>query len=89
MKTTLPEPLSLPWELRPVSSARSGFETLADGRRKFWVDEFLKGINPKMLVWWFSHPRRSALPMAAAGRINRSQSAAPNLRIHRPKPTLQ
>jgi hypothetical protein len=56
MKTTLPEPLSLLWELRPVSSARSGFETLADGRRKFWLDEFLKGINPKMLVWWFSHP---------------------------------
>ena len=55
MKTTLPEPLSLPWELSPVSSARSGFETLADGCRKFWVDEFLKGINPKVLVWWFSH----------------------------------
>jgi hypothetical protein len=55
ISTTLPEPLSLPWELKPVSSARSGFNTLADSRRCFWVDEFLKGITPKMLVWWFSH----------------------------------
>ena len=52
MKTTLPEPLSLPRELKPVSSARSGLKTLADGRRCFWVDEFLKGITPKMVVWF-------------------------------------
>jgi hypothetical protein len=55
MSTILPEPLSLPWELKLLSSARSGLKTLADGRRCFWVDEFLKGITPKMLVWWFSH----------------------------------
>jgi hypothetical protein len=55
MSTVLPVPLSLPWELKPVSSARSGFKTLADGRTCFWVDEFLRGITPKMLVWWFSH----------------------------------
>ena len=53
--TTLPEPLSLPWELKPFSSARSGLKTLEDGRRCFWVDEFLKCITPEMLVWWFSH----------------------------------
>ena len=53
--TTLPEPLSLPWQLKAFSSARSGLKTLEDGRRCFWVDEFLKGITPKMLVWWFSH----------------------------------
>src|ERR1035438_2482814 len=55
MSTILPEPLSLPWELKLLSSARSGLKTLADGRRCFWVDEFLKGITPKMLVWWFGH----------------------------------
>ncbi len=55
LSTTLPEPLSLPWPLKPFSSARSGLKTLADGRRCFWVDEFLKGVTPKMLVWWFSH----------------------------------
>jgi hypothetical protein len=32
MKTTLPEPLSLPWKLKPVSWAQSGSETLAAGR---------------------------------------------------------
>jgi hypothetical protein len=55
MSTTLPEPLSLPWKLKPVSSAQSGCETLADGRRRFWVKEELKGITPAMLAWWFGH----------------------------------
>jgi ketosteroid isomerase-like protein len=32
-----------------------GLTTLADVRSQFWVDEFLTGITPKMLVWWFSH----------------------------------
>ena len=48
--TTLPKPLSLPWQLKAFSSARSGLKTLEDGHRCFWVDEFLKGITPKMLV---------------------------------------
>ncbi len=55
MDTALPPPLSVPWQLKLVSSAKSGFKTLPDGRRCFWVDEFLKGVTPKMLVWWFSH----------------------------------
>jgi DAPG hydrolase PhiG domain len=56
MTTTLPEPLSLPWELKPVSSARAGSETLADGRTRLWVKhEVLKGVTPAMLVWWFAH----------------------------------
>jgi hypothetical protein len=56
MKTPLPEPLSLPWKLKPVSCARSGSERLAKGRRRFWIKEELTGITPEMLVWWFSHP---------------------------------
>jgi len=55
MHTTLPEPLSLPWELKPVSSAQAGSETLADGRRRYWIKQDLTGITPEMLVWWFSH----------------------------------
>ena len=31
MGTKLPEPLSLPWERKPVSSAATGSETLVDG----------------------------------------------------------
>jgi hypothetical protein len=55
MAISLPEPLALPWELKPVSSATAGSETLADGCKKFWVKhEVLKGVTPAMLVWWFS-----------------------------------
>jgi hypothetical protein len=50
MKTTLPEPLSLPWKLKPVSWAQSGSETLADGRQRFWVKEDLLGITV-MATW--------------------------------------
>ena len=56
MATTLPEPLSLPWELKPTSSAVVGLETLGDGRRKYWVrHEVLRSVTPAMLVWWFGH----------------------------------
>ena len=54
--TPLPEPLSVPWELRPASSAQSGVETLADGRKRYWVKhEVLKGVTPHMLAWWFAN----------------------------------
>ena len=47
MDTRLPEPLSLPWELKPVSSASAGSETLADRRKRFSVKhEVLKGVTP-------------------------------------------
>ena len=56
MRRELPEPLSLPWELKPVSSATAAAETLADGRTKLWVKhEMLAGVTPAMLVWWFRH----------------------------------
>jgi hypothetical protein len=56
MGTNLPEPLSFSWELKPVSSATAGSETLPDGRTKFWVKhELLKGVTPAMLVWCFGH----------------------------------
>jgi hypothetical protein len=55
-KDALPEPLTVPWELKPVSSARSGAEALADGRMKFWIKhDLLKGVTPAMLAWWFSN----------------------------------
>ncbi|MFL5936209.1 MAG: DAPG hydrolase family protein [Gaiellaceae bacterium] len=56
MNTALPQPLSLPWELKPVSSARAGSEVLEDGRLKFWIKhDTIKGVTPAMLVWWFSN----------------------------------
>jgi hypothetical protein len=54
MRPPLPEPLRLPWELKENLTAKSGVDELRDGRTKYWVDEILKGITPKMFVWWFS-----------------------------------
>lgn len=56
MHPALSEPLSLPWQLRPVSSAQCGVETLADGRKRYWVKhQDLKGVTPRMLAWWFAN----------------------------------
>jgi len=56
MSTHIPEPLRMPWQLKPVSSASAGVETLTDGRKRYWVKHsVLKNITPKMLAWWFGH----------------------------------
>ena len=56
MSTHLPEPLRLPWQFKPVSSASAGVETLNDGRKKYWVKhDVLKNVTPQMLAWWFGH----------------------------------
>ena len=54
MRPPLPEPLRLPWELKENLTAKSGVDELRDGRTKYWVDEILKGVTPKMFVWWFN-----------------------------------
>jgi hypothetical protein len=56
MAVTLPPPFAVPWDLKPMSSAATGAETLSDGRKRYWVKHsVLKGVTPPMLVWWFSH----------------------------------
>jgi len=56
MSTHLPEPLPLFWQLKPVSSARAGIETLKDGRKKIWIKhDVLKNVTPRMLAWWFAN----------------------------------
>ncbi len=55
MRPIIPEPLVLPWDLMANPSAKSGVDTLADGRKRFWVEEVLAGITPAMLKWWFAH----------------------------------
>ena len=55
-KRSAPEPLDIRWVCKPVQSARSGFEILSDGRIKCWIEhELVRGVTPKMLVWWFKH----------------------------------
>jgi hypothetical protein len=56
MKITKPKPLKINWLRKPVTSAKSGLETLSDGRLLCWIEhEIIHGVSPKMLVWWFSH----------------------------------
>jgi hypothetical protein len=50
----LPAPLPLPFALKPVSSAETGIEQMADGRTKFWIrHDIVRGVTPRMLAWWF------------------------------------
>jgi hypothetical protein len=52
----LPPPLPVPWDLKPISSATVGSETLPAGRKRYWVKHsVLKGVTPPMLAWWFGH----------------------------------
>ncbi len=56
MKRQPPQPLNISWTCKPIESARSGFEILADGRIHCWIEHaLLRGVTPKMLVWWFKH----------------------------------
>lgn len=51
-----PDPLDIAWICKPVESARSGIEILADGRMRCWIEhEVIRGVTPAMLVWWFKH----------------------------------
>jgi hypothetical protein len=55
MKRTALEPLLIPRICKPVDSARSGIDILADGRNHCWIEhQVIEGVTPKMLVWWFN-----------------------------------
>jgi hypothetical protein len=52
----VPEPVALPWGLKPLGSAEYGVDTLADGRTRFWIrHEVIRGVTPRMLAWWFAN----------------------------------
>lgn len=52
----LPEPLDLPWTMKPLSSAVSGVDVLDDGRLHCSIrHDVLHGVTPEMLVWWFDN----------------------------------
>ena len=54
--TRLPTPLELPFVLKPLASADTGIETLADGRTKYWIrHDIIRGVTPRMLQWWFQN----------------------------------
>lgn len=56
MKRTwsLPPPREVPWTLKPLSSAQVGLTYDRHGRMVCSIEhELLRGISPRMLVWWF------------------------------------
>jgi hypothetical protein len=56
MERLPPEPLDIRWTCKSIETARSGFETLADGRIHCWIEhDVIRGVTPQMLVWWFKH----------------------------------
>jgi len=76
-----PEPVTLPWGLKPLGSARSGAEQLPDGRISYWIEhEVLKGVTPRMLVWWFSHLEGDVV--IEGQRINRYRAWHPYDHVH-------
>lgn len=56
MRRSPPVPLDVAWVCKPVSSAQSGIDILADGRLHCWIEhETIRGVTPRMLAWWFRH----------------------------------
>ncbi len=52
----LPPPRPVPWTMRNVSTAMTDLRILVDGRLQLRVrHDVLRGVTPKMLVWWFSN----------------------------------
>lgn len=42
--------------MKPLSSAKTGFGKLRDGRLVLTIEhDVLRGVAPEMLLWWFSH----------------------------------
>ena len=53
--TPLP-PLSIPWTMKSLGSAKTSVDELPDGRVRFGiVHEVLHGVTPAMLVWWLNN----------------------------------
>lgn len=52
----MPQPIPVPWSLKPLESAQTGLDVLGDGRLHLWIrHDLLHGVTPRMLVWWFQH----------------------------------
>lgn len=76
-----PEPLRLPWALKPLGSALYGIEQRPDGRLCYWIrHDVIKGITPRMLVWWFSHLEGDV--EIEGRRINRYRAWHPFDHVH-------
>lgn len=49
-------PIDVPWTMKALASARIESERFADARLRLSIrHDVLKGVTPKMLVWWFNN----------------------------------
>ncbi|MBK5651754.1 MULTISPECIES: hypothetical protein [Bradyrhizobium] len=75
------EPSLVPWPMKPMGSAECGAERLADGRLSYWIrHQIIKGVTPRMLVWWFSHLEGDVI--VGNKRINRYRAWHPYDHVH-------
>lgn len=52
----LPTPRSLPWPLKPISSAQTSLTYDRLGRMVLHIrHDLVKGLTPSMVAWWFGH----------------------------------
>ena len=52
----LPEPLVVPWTMKPLPSARTAMEELPDGRMQLTIEhDVVHGVTPEMIAWWFAN----------------------------------
>jgi hypothetical protein len=50
----LPTPLAIDWEMKALSSAKTGMRDLPDGRVELTIEhDTIRGVTPAMLTWWF------------------------------------
>jgi hypothetical protein len=76
-----PEPVTVPWPLKSMGSADCGAERLPDGRLSFWIrHDVVRGVTPRMLVWWFSNPEGDI--EISGQRINRYRAWHPYDHVH-------
>jgi len=56
MTHSMPEPIEVPWTMKPLSSAKTSIDIQGDGRMHLAIEhDVLDGVTPAMLVWWFGH----------------------------------
>ena len=76
-----PEPVPMPWGLKPLGSATCGAERLADGRLSYWIrHDIVRGVTPRMLAWWFANLEGDVV--IAGQRINRYRAWHPYDHVH-------
>jgi hypothetical protein len=54
--SSLPDPLDVPWTMKPLDSAETKLELLPDGRlRCSIVHDVVRDVTPAMIVWWLKN----------------------------------